>query len=133
MSHFPVVLVRPRVLFWFLLLLMHLLLNYLVIDVITWVELCLFQVVVVAETRNQGHSREMIEAVREKFGQITVSAMGKALAEANGGMNGNGSESDEESDNFQEDLLRSDTNWLAAGTTIARARRQSIGIAEMTL
>ena len=113
---------------------MHLLLNYLVIDVITWVELCLFQVVVVAETRNQGHSREMIEAVREKFGQITVSAMGKALAEANGGMNGNGSgESDEESDNFQEDLLRSDTNWLAAGTTIARARRQSIGIAEMTL
>ena len=132
MSHFPVVLVRPRVLFWFLLLLMHLLLNYLVIDVITWVELCLFQVVVVAETRNQGHSREMIEAVREKFGQITVSAMGKALAEANGVMNGS-EDSDEESDNFQEDLLRSDTNWLAAGTTIARARRQSIGIAEMTL
>ena len=111
---------------------MHLLLNYLVIDVITWVELCLFQVVVVAETRNQGHSREMIEAVREKFGQITVSAMGKALAEANGVMNGS-EDSDEESDNFQEDLLRSDTNWLAAGTTIARARRQSIGIAEMTL
>ena len=133
MPHFPVVLVRPRVLFWFPLLLRHLLLNYLVIDVITWVELCLFQVVVVAETRNQGHSREMIEAVREKFGQITVSAMGKALAEANGVMNGNGSESDEDSDNFQEDLLRSDTNWLAAGTTIARARRQSIGIAEMTL
>ena len=114
--------------------LMHLLLNDFVIGVMTWVELCLFQVVVVAETRNQGHSREMIEAVREKFGQITVSAMGKALAEANGAMNGNGSEeSDEESDNFQEDLLRSDTNWLAAGTTIARARRQSIGIAEMTL
>ena len=132
MSHFPVVLVRPRVLFWFPLMLMHLLLNYLVFDVMTWVELCLFQVNVVAETRNQGHSREMIEAVREKFGQITVSAMGKALAEANGVMNGS-EDSDEESDNFQEDLLHSDTNWLAAGTTIARARRQSIGIAEMTL
>ena len=111
---------------------MHLLLNDFLIDSMTWVELCLFQVNVVAETRNQGHSREMIEAVREKFGQITVSAMGKALAEANGVMNGS-EDSDEEGDNFQEDLLRSDTNWLAAGTTIARARRQSIGIAEMTL
>ena len=129
MPHFPVVLVRPRVLS---LILVHLLFNDFVIDSMTWVELCLFQVVVVAETRNQGHSREMIEAVREKFGQITVSAMGKALAEANGVMNGS-EDSDEESDNFQEDLLRSDTNWLAAGTTIARARRQSIGIAEMTL
>ena len=103
------------------------------IDVVIWVELCSFQVVVVAETRNQGHSREMIEALRQKYDQITVSGSGKALAEANG-MNGNGlDESDEESDNFKEDLLRSDTNWLAAGTTFASARRQSIGISEMTL
>ena len=40
--------------------LMHLLLNDFVIGVMTWVELCLFQVVVVAETRNQGHSRERL-------------------------------------------------------------------------
>ena len=100
---------------------------------ITWVELCLFQVVVVAETRNQGHSREMIEVLKEKYDQITVSGSFKALAESNG-MNGNGlDESDEDTDNFHEDLLRSNTNWLATGATFARARRQSIGISEMTL
>ena len=88
---------------------------------------------VVAETRNQGHSRDMIEAVREKFGPIKVSGSGKALAEANG-MNGNGGdESDDEMDNFKEELLRSDTNWLATGATFARARRQSIGISEVHL
>ena len=95
-----------------------------------WVELCLFQVVVVAETRNQGHSREMIDKVREKFGQITVSGSGKALAEVNGGENG--LDDSEEEDNFQEDLLRSNTNWLATGATFASARRQSVGISELT-
>ena len=98
----------------------------------TWVELCLFQVSVVAETRNQAHSREMIDALKEKYDQITVSGSGKALAEVNGPENGL-DDSDEEKDNFKEDLLQSNTNWLATGTTFARNRRQSISISEMTL
>ena len=98
----------------------------------TWVELCLFQVSVVAETRNQGHSREMIDVLKEKYEHITVSGSGKALAEVNGNENGL-DDSDEEDHNLKEDLLQSNTNWLSTGTTFARNRRKSVSICEMAL
>ena len=72
----------------------------------------------------------MIEAVRAKFGPIKVSGSETALAEANGMNRNGGDESDDEIDNFKEELLCSDTNWLATGATFARARRQTIGISE---